>query len=128
MSIGNIVVNDAATTPVAHTFVPIQDGADARYVNEAGALTLKGQETLGVAIKRAANPSLAHTARITMWDPKEVTDANTGLPVIDHGNSADLRFNFSDKSTVQERKDIVKMSVNAALAKIDDIAGLIPQL
>jgi hypothetical protein len=127
MAIANIVVNDGKSTPVAHTFVPIQDGADARYVNDAGAQTLAGQETLGLKISRSANGTQAHTVRITLWDPTEVVNADTTVSV-DHGSSADLRFNFAPNSTEAERKDVVMLAVNAAIAKISDITKLLPQL
>lgn len=127
MAIANIVVNDGKSTPVAHTFVPIQDGADSRYVNDTGASTLAGQETLGLAIRRAGNGNAAHTARLTVWDPVEVTAADTTVSV-SHGSSADLRFNFAPNSTEAERKDVVMLAVNAVIGKITDITKLLPQL
>lgn len=128
MPIGNIVVNDATTpTPVAHTFVPVQDGSEARYVNEAGAQTLKGQETLGLDIKRASSGGTANTARLTMWDPTEVA-AVDGTYSVKYGSSADVRFNFAPQSTAQERLNLVTMTLNALTAKKSDIAGLIVQL
>lgn len=126
MAISNIAVNDGKATPVLHTFVPIQDGKDARYVNEAGANTLKGQETLGLSIKRADDSRSANTARLTMWDPVEVLGTD-GTYVVKYGNSADLRFNFAQGATLAERVDIVAMAINALTAKKADIAGLIAQ-
>jgi hypothetical protein len=129
MAIANIVVNDAATpTPIAHTFVPIQDGAEARYVNEAGAMTLKGQETLGLDIKRASSGSgNANVARLTLWDPTEVLGSD-GTHTVAYGSSFDLRFNFAQKATPAERKDLLTLAINALTAKKDDMAGLRPQL
>lgn len=127
MAIANISVNDATTpTPVAHVFTPVQDGPSARYANEAGAQTLKGQETLGFDIKRASDARSANTARITMYDPTEVA-AVDGTYSVKYGSSSDLRFNFAQGATLQERKDLVTMSINALTAKKDDIAGLIAQ-
>lgn len=129
MAIANIVVNDATTpTPVAHTFVPIQDGAEARYVNESGAQTLKGQETLGLDIKRANGGSgNANVARLTLWDPTEVLGTD-GTHTVSHGSSFDLRFNFAQKATLAERKNLLALAINALTAKKDDMAGLLPQL
>lgn len=127
MAMSNITVNDGKATPVAHVFVGIADGDDARFVNDAAALTLKGQETLNVAIKRSTGATQASTARITMWDPVEVTDVS-GVTRVDHGSSADLRWNFAPTSTEAERKDIVMMSVNAAIAQLATITKLIPIL
>lgn len=128
MAIANISVADATTpTPVSHVFVPVQDGAEARYVNDAGAQTLKGQETLGLDIKRATGGTSPHTARLTMWDPTEVANAD-GTYRVNHGNSCDLRFNFAQASSLQERLNLITMAINAATAKKADMAGLLPQL
>lgn len=128
MSIGNIVVADATTpTPVNHTFVPVQDGADARYINEAGAMTLAGQETLSFAVKRSANGKDANTVRVSLWDPTEV-EGPTGVYTVDHGSSADCRLNFAVKASLQERKNLVQMAINALTAMKDEIANLRPQI
>lgn len=108
MAIANIVLTDAATpTPINHTFVPIQDGSDARWVNDSGSITLKGQETLGLRIQRSADGVQAHRAFITLWDPTEVTvDGTTSIA---YGNSVDLRINFSPLSAEQGRRDLITM-------------------
>lgn len=127
MALANIVINDATTpTPVAHTFVGIQDGSDARYVNDAGSITLKGQETLGLTIKRSVNQTQAHIARFTMWDPNEVTI--DGVAVVTHGSSCDCRFNFAPGSSEQERLNLLTMAINGLTAKKSDMAKLLPQL
>lgn len=128
MAIANISVDDATTpTPVAHVFVPVQDGAEARYVNEAGSQTLKGQETLGLDIKRASGGTSPHVARLTMWDPTEVLNTD-GTYRVNHGSSCDLRFNFAQASSLQERLNLMTMAINALTAKKADMAGLLPQL
>lgn len=127
MAIGNIVVADATTpTPVNHTFVPIADGADARYVNEAGAQTLAGQETLRFNVKRASDGKAPNSVQITIWDPKEVADGT--LYKVSHGNSADMRFNFAQASTVQERLDIITMAEKTLVAMKTQIAAIQPQI
>lgn len=128
MPIGNIVVADATTpTPVNHTFVPIADGNDAKYVNEAGAQTLAGQETIGFSIKRATDGKSANTARLTTWDPVEVLNVN-GTYSVDHGSSCDTRCNFAQAATLQEKLNVVTMHINALIAMKNDIAGLKPQI
>lgn len=125
MSISNIVINDATSpTPVAHTFVPVANGNNARWVNGTGAATLKGQETLGLDVKRATDARSANTARLTMWDPVEVESAN-GSVIVSHGNSADLRFNFAQAATSEEREHLFTLAINAALAKKAEICGLL---
>lgn len=124
MSMSNIVVNDGKATPLAHTFIGIADGDNARYVNQ-DSLTLKGQETLGFTVKRSSGTQ-ASTARVTHWDPVEVTVA--GVTTVDHGNSCDLKWNFSPSATLAERTDTFMQSINAAIALKDSIVGLLPIL
>lgn len=128
MAIANIVVADATTpTPVNHTFVPIADGNEARYVNDAGSQTLAGQETIGFNVKRATDGKSANVVRMTMWDPTEV-QGPSGTYLVDHGNSADTRFNFAQNATLQERLNTVTMHINALTAMKSAISGLQPQL
>lgn len=127
MALANIVVNDGKATPLAHTFIGVQDGAKARYVNEAGATTLKGQETLGFDVNRATSANQASTARVTLWDPVEVTDT-TGVINVDHGSSSDCRFNFANNATIAEKTDLVMLTINSLTALKDDIINLRPKL
>lgn len=128
MAIANIVVADATTpAPVNHTFVPIADGNEAKYVNEAGAQTLAGQETIGFTVKRATDGKSANTARLTLWDPVEVLNVN-GTYTVDHGSSADSRFNFAQAATLQEKLNVVTMHINALIAMKTAIASLMPQI
>lgn len=128
MPIGNIVVADATTpTPVNHTFVPIADGNDARYVNDAGAQTLAGQETIGFSVKRAADGKSANTVRLTMWDPVEVL-GSSGAYSVSHGSSMDTRGNFAQAATKQERLNLITMHIAALTAMKNAIADLQPQL
>lgn len=128
MAIANIVVADATTpTPVNHTFVPIADGNDAKYVNEAGAQTLAGQETIGFSVKRATDGKSANTARLTLWDPVEVLNVN-GTYSVDHGSSADTRYNFAQSATLQEKLNVVTMHINAQIAMKSAIASTMPQI
>lgn len=127
MAISNITASDATTpTPVVHTFVPVMDGPNAKYINDAGAFTLKGQETLGFEIKRATDNRSANTARLTMWDPVEV-QAVDGTYSVSHGNSFDLRFNYAQAATLQKRLDLVTIAINVLTAKKADLAGLVVQ-
>lgn len=112
-AIGNIVVNDAETTPVAHTFAPVTtDGARAKLANRA-ATTPQGFESLQVQVLPPNGASGAHRVIIGMGVPKEVTVE--GVTSVDRISSAELTLNFSQKSTAQERKNIAKMISNLLL-------------
>lgn len=127
MAIANVVLQDATTpTPVSHTFVPIQDGANAKYVNES-AQTLKGQETLQFNAMKSSDGKQASKASITMWDPTEVAGV-AGVYEVAYGSSADLRFNFAPQATLLERQNLVRMAKNAITAFEADLAYVRPQI
>lgn len=124
MALTNIVLADSV--PTNHTFVGIADGNEARYVNDAGSFTLKGQETLGFEIKRATGGTSPNIARVTLWDPKELLV--DGSYVIDHGNSADVRFNFAQTTTEVLRLDLITMMIALLTAKKVQMSKLQPDL
>lgn len=110
-AIGNIVVNDAAA--VAHTFAPVTtDGGLAKLANRT-AITPAGFETLVAEVKQPVGAAGAHRIRFGIGDPVEATVS--GQTVIDHLNSGELILNLSQKSTAQERKDLLKMFGNLCL-------------
>jgi hypothetical protein len=109
-AIGNIVVNDAETTPVAHTFAPVTtDGSLAKLANRT-ATTPSGFETMKVEVRPPNGNGGAHRVILGMGDPTEVTV--DGVVSIDRVNSFEFTFNLSQKSTAQERKNILKMASN----------------
>lgn len=106
-----IVLADAETVPVNHTFTPIQDGPEAKYINSAGATILASQETLAVEVSRGKTDESPSKGRVVLWDPKEGTvDSKT---VVLYGNSGSANFTFAPAATVQEKKNVMKMLVQA---------------
>lgn len=109
----SIVLADAETTPVNHTFVPIQDGPESKWVNTTGAITISGQETLAVEIQRAKTDAAQNKARVVIWDPVEVTvDSQT---TVARGCSGAANFTFAPGASVQEKKNVLKMLANALI-------------
>jgi hypothetical protein len=109
-AIGNIVLNDAEGTPVAHTFAPVTtDGATAKLANRS-ASTPKGFETLSLEMRAPQGQATAYRLLIGFNDPVEATV--DGSQVVVRNNSGDLRLNFSPESTAQERKNSLKMLSN----------------
>lgn len=107
-AIANIVVNDAV--PAAHTFAPVTtDGGLARLANR-NSTTPQGFETMVVEVKAPTNSQGAHRVRIGIGDPVEVTVS--GVTSVDHLSSAEVTFNISQKATLQERKDLLKLMAN----------------
>lgn len=128
MPIANVVIADATpVTPVNHTFVPIADGKNMRWVNETGANTLAGQETLSVDINRSVNAKEPHTSSVKIYDPVEILGVS-GTYTVDHSSSADTRFKFAVNSTLQERLNVCRMQKNAITALEAYLAGPTPWL
>lgn len=107
----SIVLADAKSTPVDHTFEPIQDGEISKFVNGTGATILSAQESLAVEVIRPKTDAAQAQARVVLWDPVEGT--RDGQQVVLYGLSATSSFKFPPGSTLQEKKDIVKMMANA---------------
>jgi hypothetical protein len=110
-AIGNIVVNDAKGTPVAHTYAPVTtDGTLARLANRA-ATTPAGFETLQVDLRQPTSTTGAYRLSVKANDP--VTATVDGSDVVVRNSSCELTFNFSQMSTSQERLDLLKKMSNA---------------
>lgn len=109
-ALGNIVINDAAATPLAHTFSPVTtDGAIARFANRS-ATTPKGYETLSLELRAPQGSAVTYRLIGGMNDPVEGTV--DGAAVVLRNCSAEFKLNFSPESTAQERKDLLKMLSN----------------
>lgn len=109
----SIVLADAESTPVNHTFLPLQDGAEAKLVNATGSTIISSQETLAVEITRPKTDTAQAQARIVIWDPVEGTV--DGQVQVLRGLSASTSFKFPPGSSLQEKKNVVKMMANALL-------------
>lgn len=121
-----IVINDGATTPVAHTFGPVtSDGQKALL-----------KERIGVPI---AFPGLSTSVRppVAQGDIYKLTFVLTlpqtvlvdGVTKVDHTLTAEVNLMMSNRSTEQNRKDLRVMVSNLLLnaATVTMIEKLEPQ-
>lgn len=106
-----ITINDGATTPVAKTFVPNQNGGGVSSYQEMSGGVSAGYPRIQIRYSPSGSggaPNTRVVMKITV--PKVVTynDA-TGKPVTktDYTNFAEVRFSLADGSSLQERKDIL---------------------
>jgi hypothetical protein len=108
--LGNIVINDAAATPVAHTFAPVTSNGRLAELANRTATTPKGFETLRVECRKPEGQSTVYRVTAGLNDPVEaVVDGQT---VVVRNSSFEGKFNFSPESTAQERKDLVALVSN----------------
>lgn len=108
-----IVINDGATTPVAHTYTPNgvnpKDSTVAQFKESTG--TPVGDKTITVSLRAA---TASRKARVVIALPIMVTETINGVSVsrIDHSNFVEVIGTFSEKSTTQERKDAMALATN----------------
>lgn len=122
----SIVVNDRATVPVAHTFVPrrVENGL-ASFV-EAAAVPI-GEKTFTVRWRKSGS---RFYQRVTLSVPALVLETVNGVsvPTVPRVTFLDLTCRFDDTSTEQERKDAIGMLYNALAASQTVIDGTLVKL
>lgn len=120
----SIVLTDAASTPVNRTFGPAkQDGILYTYHNRASGI-MAGYDALSVQTKLPGNGSRATTVSYKLSLPTlEQTSASTATgiqpaPTVAYTCTGKLEFVMPERSTLQNRKDLLSMMrdlINEAL-------------
>lgn len=117
--IANIVVNDGATTPVAHTFIPVQTAPQAIYREGITSLPIVGQGT--IQLKGGVPGAALQRVKMTVALPALETatgsnsDGYTAAPKVAYTNTVQLEFLLPSRGTAQQRKDLRVMLSNALL-------------
>lgn len=134
----NIVINDGASTPVAHTFIPL--GKDAQGVmwfeqSIPAPLNKLGAKRIGYKQDRDLSASGRLTksskASYTLWVPTLETLSNNSAGVLPapteaYREVARVEFTLAERSIEQERKDTRVLALNLlghamAVANIDKL-------
>lgn len=126
----SIVLTDRATTPVNHTFNPREiDSNGVAAVVETSGVPI-GENRLTVSMKKRSS-RFAGQLRLSL--PVVATETINGVsnPVVIRTAHVTCSFDFDEKSTLQERKDLVgmlasaldpaKVLVNDTLTKVESI-------
>lgn len=113
-AIANIVVPDAAATPVSHTFVPQKvEGNTARWT-EKSATVPAGYWTLAGSLRDQVNggKTYRHTLEFNVPKLKTYTDpGGNNLTVLDYVHRCKIELILPDLGTLQDRKDFRKLIV-----------------
>lgn len=136
--IGNIVINDGASTPVQHTFVPI--GKDANGVfwweqSTPAPTTPVEAKKISYSQTRVMGSSRQVTGIgrcvYSLWVPTAETLGNnsagiTPPPTLAYEEKARIQFDLAERSTKQQRKDTRVLALNLlgsamAVANVDDL-------
>lgn len=123
-SLANVVISDGATTPVAHTFVPL--GKDEKGViwfeqslpapvNPLGAKRLGYKQERIMDGKRQLTGESRVTVTLSVPTLEVLGNGATGItppPTLAYMERARLEFILPERSTSQERKDTRALCVN----------------
>lgn len=109
-NIANIIINDAAATPVAHTYVPITTSPAFWRETNASALSLAGQPTIKLVSRLDNTASGLNKIRVILDMPSEAVlgTANDGYkaaPKVDYSTRAVVEFFLPSRSTLAQRKE-----------------------
>lgn len=111
----NIVINDRAATPVAHTFTP--DGSDANgvhvFTEKTGVPASDPRFTAGL---RQSNGKYRVTLRLNIPIVQTQTVNGISNPIVVRSSIIEVGAVFDSLSTEQERKDAVGLMANALAA------------
>ena len=113
-AIANIVVPDAATTPVNHTFVPQRVTGDVAGWNEKAAATPQGYWELSTSFKDPATGGKVYRYKLGLAIPqlKSYTDlSGNPVTVVDYVCRMSMEGLLPVASTLQNRKDLRKLFV-----------------
>lgn len=134
-SIANIVVNDSAATPVAHTYVPISTSPALWRETSASALSLAGQPTIKLVSRLDSAASGLNKLRLIVDIPSEAVlgtadDGYKAAPKVDYSTRAVVEFYLPSRSTLAQRKEArVRLSnllLNAII--IDSVDNVAPPM
>jgi hypothetical protein len=118
----NLVLTDRATTPVDHTFTPLDIQAGVGAVVETTGVPI-GNNKFTIGLSKTANNRYRAVANLTV--PVVVNETINGVtrPTVARTGYAQVTFTFDESSTEQERKDLVGMlasSLDASKALTND--------
>lgn len=109
-ALGNISINDGATTPVAHVFAPVTtDGYLATLKERVGVPV--GYPALTASVRPPAKGSEVYKEQIRLSLP--VTAVVNGVTAVDYVNYGTIELSMNERSTEQNRKDLRVMLSNA---------------
>lgn len=119
-AIGNLVINDGAATPVAHTFGPTNvAGPVAAYADRSGGIPV-GFPTVDISLRepvKGGNGGYKAVLKVIVPTLEQTSPSTaTGIqpaPTVAYRLVGELSLIMSERSTTQERKNLVAYIRNA---------------
>lgn len=123
----NLVINDRAATPVAHTYTPDGDDANGvRLFSEKGSVPA-GNPRYTIRLRKTGG---RYKAEIRLAIPVVQTQTINGVstPVVVRTAYIDVNTSFDGVSSAQERADAVGLMVNSLATSQTQINDLVVNL
>jgi hypothetical protein len=124
---GNLVVNDRATTPVAHTYTPDGDDSNGVHVFSEKTSVPAGNPRYTASL-RSSNGKYRPVVKLTVPVVQTQTINGVSSPVIVRTSYAEVNFTFDALSSEQERADTVGLLVNSLAASQTQLNDMIVKL
>lgn len=132
--VSNIVINDGATTPVAHTFQPSRVATELAIYQDRSAGVIAGFNILSIGTRFADKKNGAQKVTVRLALPTLAVTApttTTGIqpvPVAAYECFANIEFVLPSPSSVQNRKDLLALVKNLLATSVitDAVVDLNP--
>jgi len=123
----NLVVNDRAGTPVAHTYTPDGDDANGIHIFSEKTSVPAGNARYTIGLRQTNGK---YRSSIKLQVPVVATQTINGVssPVVIRTAFAEVNFTFDAYSSEQERADCVGMLYNSLAAAQTQINDLVVKL
>lgn len=133
-TIANLVVNDGASTPIAHTYSGVSTKPALWREISASSLSLAGQPTISLNVREGAGASGLSKVRLVVDLPAEAVigsvaaDGYRAAPKVDYTTRVAVDFFLPNRSTVLQRRDVRARLINSLLNQqiIDAVDFLVP--
>jgi len=120
----NLVINDRAATPVAHTYSPDGDAANNVHVFSEKTSVPAGNPRFTASLRKSGGK---YKAQLRLQVPVVQTQVINGVssPVVVRTAYVEFATTFDELSTDQERKDAVGLMANALAGSQTQINDLL---
>lgn len=108
--LAEIVLNDGAATPVAHTFAPVTTDGRSAQLKERVGLPI-GYPGLNVNVRPPVQQGDIYKVSLLLTLPSTVTV--DGVAKVDYTLTAEVNLMMSNRSTAQNRRDLRVFVANA---------------
>lgn len=123
----NLVINDRAATPVAHTYSPDGDDVNGVHVFSEKTSVPAGNPRYTASL-RSSNGKYRPTVKLVVPVVQTQTINGVSNPIVVRTAYAEVSFTFDALSTTQERADCVGLLVNSLSASQTQINDMVVNL